>query len=25
LTNKEGPPLLTENAEVDGWKDSTQK
>jgi polygalacturonase len=25
LTNKEGPPLLTENAEVDGWKDPTQK
>jgi polygalacturonase len=25
LTNKEGPPLLTENAEVDGWKDPAQK
>lgn len=25
LTNKEGPPLLTENAEVSGWKDAAQK
>jgi len=25
LTNKEGPPLLTENAEVDGWRDPAQK
>lgn len=25
LTNREGPPLLTENAEVDGWKDPVQK
>jgi polygalacturonase len=25
LTNKEGPPLVTENAEVDGWKDPAQK
>jgi polygalacturonase len=25
LTNKEGPALLTENAEVDGWKDPAQK
>jgi polygalacturonase len=25
LTNKEGSPLLTENAEVDGWKDPAQK
>jgi hypothetical protein len=25
LTNKQGPPLLTENAEVSGWKDPAQK
>jgi polygalacturonase len=25
LTNKEGPPLLTENAEVSGWKDPARK
>lgn len=25
LTNKEGPSLLTEDAEVSGWKDSVQK
>jgi hypothetical protein len=25
VTNKEGPPLLTEDAEVLGWKDPAQK
>jgi len=25
VTNKEGPPLITDNAEVQGWKDAAQK